>query len=189
MGMVAVTSHKWSVEEFHALPETPGKVVELLDGELLVSPAPRFAHQRAVRVLGFKLDAYVEAHGIAELFSSPTELTPDPWTAVQPDIIVVSLIDGQPIRDGVTPTPRLVVEVLSPSTARFDRGRKRALYQRLGVEYWIVDLDAQLVEQWMPNAISPVICQSEIAWAPTDAPEPFRLDLTAFFARVIPGGP
>ena len=187
MGMVAVTSRKWSVEEFHALPESPGQLVELLDGELLMTPAPRRTHQRAVAVLFEALLPFVRTLG-AEVLSTPEEVSPDPWTAVQPDLVVLPFVAGRLARDDEQPVPLLIVEVLSPSTARFDRGRKRALYQRLGVTYWIVDLDAQLVEQWMPEAVSPVVCHEELRWHPESATEPFRLDLPAFFARVIPGG-
>ena len=188
MGMVAVTSRRWSVEEFHALPETPGQVVELLDGELLVSPAPRFAHQRALRELTVQLHPYLRLHGLGELLFAPAEMSPDRWTAVQPDLSVFPLVDGRPMAEGEQRIPRLIVEVLSPSTSRIDRGHKRTLYQRLGIEYWIVDLDAQLVEQWMPDAVSPVICHPVVEWAPSDAPDPFRLILPTFFAEVIPSG-
>ena len=185
MGMVAVESRRWRVEEFHALPETPGQVVELLDGELVVSPAPRNSHQRALRVLTVLLDSYVRSHGLGDLLCSPNELTPDAWTAVQPDLAVYPLVDGRPLSDGEQRIPRLIVEVLSRSTSRIDRGRKRLLYQRLGVEYWIADLDAEIVEQWLPAATAPVICQSVAVWAPADTSAPFHLDLPSFFDQAV----
>ena len=187
MGMVAVTSRVWSVDEFHAQPETPGAVAELLDGERLVTPAPRASHQRAVGVLFRLLASHVETHALGEAFTAPLEVSPDRWTAVQPDLVVFPLVDGRPVADGEQRTPRLVIEVLSPSTARIDRGPKRVLYQRLGADYWIVDLDAQLVEQWAPAAVSPVICHTEAVWEPVGAPTPFRLELAAYFARVLVG--
>lgn len=185
MGMGAITSHRWTVEEYHALPETPGQVLELLDGELLVSPAPRRTHQRAIAVLFESLLPFVRALG-AEMLMAPEEVSPDPWTAVQPDLLVLPLVNGRIAHDHEQPVPLLLVEVLSPSTARIDRGRKRLLYQRLGVEYWIVDLDARLVEQWMPDAASPVVCHEVVDWAPIGAPAPIRLALPEFFGRVVP---
>jgi hypothetical protein len=50
-------------------------------------------------------------------------------------------------------TGRLVVEVLSPTTARAHRFTKRRLYQEEGIPtYWIVDPDAHFVEVWTPDA-------------------------------------
>jgi len=185
MGMVAITSRRLTVAEFHAMPERDDAVEELLDGELLVRRIPTRSHQRAISTLMLPLSAFLETYALGEVFPPKMQVIPDVWTAVVPDLTVFPLVNGRPMRDDDHPTPRLVIEVLSPDTARIDRGRKRTLYQRLGVEYWIVDLDAQLVEQWMPEAVSPVICLSEIAWAPTDAPEPFRLELPGLFARVV----
>jgi len=53
--------------------------------------------------------------------------------------------------------PLLVIEILSPSTARYDRVEKRPVYLGHGVEYWIVDLDARVIERWMPDDARPEI--------------------------------
>ena len=67
---------------------------------------------------------------------------------------------------GETP-PLLAVEVLSPSTARADRTVKRRLYQRAGVpEYWIVDLEARLVERWRPADERPEVLTDTLTWRP-----------------------
>jgi hypothetical protein len=75
--------------------------------------------------------------------------------------------------------------VLSPSTARFDRVVKRGRYQRAGIEYWIVDLDARLVEQWMPGGDRPRMYAQQLAWQPTGAATPLVLDLERFFDEVL----
>lgn len=63
--------------------------------------------------------------------------------------------------------PRLIVELLSHSTARHDRITKRAVYQECGVpEYWIVDLDARLVERWRPGDERPEILDRALDWRP-----------------------
>ena len=79
--------------------------------------------------------------------------------------------------------PRLVVEVLSPSTARYDRVTKRRRYQRSVVpNYWIVDCDARVVEVWTPDAEGPMIASEVLRWQPDAALEPLNVDLAAYFA-------
>ena len=79
----------------------------------------------------------------------------------------------------------LAVEVVSPSSARGDRFKKRRLYQRRGVEtYWVVDPDAQLVEVWHPTDERPEIVSEVGRWqTKPDAPE-LRIDLAPLFAHV-----
>lgn len=78
---------------------------------------------------------------------------------------------------------RLVAEVLSPSTARFDRFQKRTLYQRQGIEaIWLIDCDARSVEIWEPRAIAPVIAQRELYWHPQSASAPLIIPIESLFA-------
>jgi hypothetical protein len=74
--------------------------------------------------------------------------------------------------------------VLSPGTARFDRVVKRGRYQRYGVDDWIADLDARLVERWSPGSDRPEMVSGSIAWQPVGAPEPITIDLDGLFAEV-----
>ncbi len=81
--------------------------------------------------------------------------------------------------------PTLVVEVLSPATARHDRLTKRRRYQRSGVPtYWIADLDARLVEVWTPSAESPAIAAETLTWQPDVAIAPLVIDLAGYFGEV-----
>ncbi|MFN8992516.1 MAG: Uma2 family endonuclease [Pseudomonadota bacterium] len=186
MSMPATSSRLWSVEEVHALQEQdPGRRYEVVDGALLVSPAPRRSHQRAVALLLRLLSDYVEPTGGREVLASPADVYVDGRTSVQPDVFVIPFVDGQPARDAVDVDSILVLEVLSPATARHDRLVKRALYQRKAAEYWIVDLDAHLLEQWVPGADRPAIWSQRFTWRLEEAAEPFVLDLPAFFARVL----
>lgn len=78
--------------------------------------------------------------------------------------------------------PRLVVEVLSPSTARHDRFTKRAEYQRRGVPlYWIVDPDQQQAEVWTPADHFPTVERERLVWEPEGAAAPFTLLLAELF--------
>ena len=83
----------------------------------------------------------------------------------------------------------LVIEVISPNSALGDRGPKRELYQRHVPEYWIVDLDAQLFERWLPGDDRSEIAREQIEWHPAGASTPFTLDLPAYFARVVGARP
>ena len=81
--------------------------------------------------------------------------------------------------------PLLIAEVLSPSTALFDRVKKRRLYQRVGVPvYWIVDLDARLVEAWTPEAERPVIVDGRLEWQPDPEVPALEIELPELFQKV-----
>jgi Uma2 family endonuclease len=80
----------------------------------------------------------------------------------------------------------LVVEVLSPSTARYDRQVKRRWFQRAGIaEYWIVDPDARLVERWRPAESRPEVLAGVLDWHPQGAGEALLIDLPALFESVL----
>lgn len=188
MGMPQ-TAHHWTPDEVRALP-ADGNRYEVVAGELLVTPAPRFAHQEAILFLGRVLSEYLERTKAGHVGISPADLTPETGALVQPDAFVVGLIGGHRPRDW-TDIERLVlaIEVLSPSTARADRTVKRRLYQRAGVEYWIVDLEARLVERWRPGDERPEIVTEQMEWLPEPGITPLTIDWAAFFGRVFDDAP
>ena len=79
----------------------------------------------------------------------------------------------------------LGVEVLSPSSSRHDRVRKRPLYQRNVPDYWIIDLDARLFERWTPSDDRPALVTDTLVWQPEGAATRFTLDVQAYFASVV----
>ena len=177
----------WTAERVRALPDD-GLRYEVVDGELLVTPAPRWAHQRAVAELFVILREHVRRHRLGEVTFSPADVELDPRTLVQPDLFVVPLVDGVRMQEWSDIEGRLLlaVEVLSPSTARADRHLKRRRYQRAGIpEYWIVDLDARLVERWRPGDERAELLAETLDWSPSGAAEPLVLDLPAWFATVL----
>lgn len=186
MSMPALQERYWTADAVRALPED-GKRYECIDGELLVTPAPRGLHQLALREIFVRLLPYVDEHHLGELLWSPADIELEPQTLVQPDLFVLQLKDGvERFRQWTDiRTLLLAIEVLSPSTARYDRVVKRRFFQRTGVaEYWIVDLDAQLVERWRPGVASPEILAETLRWQPAGAPEPLEIQLEALFARL-----
>jgi Uma2 family endonuclease len=157
-----------------------------VDGVLLVSPTPRTAHQSAVMVLAMLLESLVRPAGVGAVIPAPSEWVLDPRTLVQPDLYVVPLVAGRrPRPHDERGHPLLFVEVSSTSTAHFDRVVKRERYLRAGIEYWIVDLDARLVERWVPGEDRPSLHAEELAWQPSGATAPFVLALEPFFVEVL----
>jgi Uma2 family endonuclease len=124
---------------------------EAIEGDLYVIPAPSRRHQWAVHQLDVELHRLLVEPGHGEVYPAPFGVEfPDTEEGVQPDLLFVRRerldIIGE---DWLRGAPDLVVEILSPSTAKKDRGVKLKLYRRQGVAvYWIVDLDAEAVEVW-----------------------------------------
>jgi Uma2 family endonuclease len=185
MGMPAQHT-EWTAEMARELPDD-GNRYEVLDGELFVTPAPSLLHQRAVRVLYDVLAPYVNAHDIGEVLWSPADIEFSPRRLLQPDFFVVPPLPGGRARSWVEiKSLLLAVEVLSPSTARADRLKKRRIYQNEGVpEYWIADTDARLVERWRPGDERPEILIASLSWQPVERVDPLVIDLPRFFAGVL----
>ena len=188
MGMPAQTLHRWTAREVRELIDAAPLATpryELVDGELLVTPSPSFPHQRAVGELLVALHQYLETQRVGVVVSSPSDVELEPEDIRQPDVYVVPinesrrvLRDGNPIRELL-----LAIEVVSPSSGRHDRVKKRPGYQRHVDEYWILDVDSRLVERWRPGDERPEILTTTIAWQPRDATSSVEIDLPSFFAR------
>ncbi len=101
--------------------------------------------------LGVALYRVLQEPGHGVVVAAPVGVEfPDSEEGVQPDLVFVSKARSGIIRRGwIRGAPDLVVEILSPTTARRDRGVKLDLYRRQGVaEYWIVDGNARSVTAW-----------------------------------------
>lgn len=133
--------------DYAALPDD-GRRYEIHDGELWVMPAPSPLHQRLLGALYRRLHAHVTAHGLGEVILSPLDVILVDTTIVQPDLVYLDPTrSGSVSTRGIEGPPTLAIEVVSPSTVRIDRERKRQLYARYGVRYyWIVDPDGRAVE-------------------------------------------
>ncbi len=185
MGMPQATEG-WTAEMVRALPDD-GNRYEVVDGELLVTPAPRLRHQEAVMELMFMVRPYVHGHGLGCALASPADIEFDPRTLVQPDLFVAPLVAGRRPREwSEIKQLLLAVEVLSPSTARADRTVKRRRYQRHAVpQYWLVDLDARLVERWRAEDDRPEIVTDMLLWHPDPNVPSLEIELPRFFAAVL----
>jgi len=176
---------RWTADQVRALPDD-GNRYEVVDGELLVTPAPARPHQRAAFELAKLLDRFVGALALGEVLLSPADVELDPHSMVQPDIFVEGLVDGRLPGTWNAGAPLLLaVEILSPSTARADRTTKRRRYQRAGIpEYWIVDIDARVVERWRPGDERPEVLGESIEWRPVPGADPLAIVLPPLFARI-----
>jgi len=144
--MADIVKIQMTAAEFLALPES-NQPTQLIDGEMIVTPSPIPAHQRCVLNSIQILEALIPD---GEIFVSPIDLYLDDSNVPQPDVLWIAAngkcVVGEKYLSG---PPDLIVEVLSPSTAREDRTVKFLLYEKFGVrEYWIVD-PAKLIEVWI----------------------------------------
>ena len=160
-----------------------GNRYELVHGELLVSPSPRWVHQRIVKRLIVSIDPFCEAHGCGELVTSPADISWGSDSLVQPDLFVVAPKEAGGLDWSEVRTLDLVVEVLSPSTAKQDRFQKRRLYQLQGVKsLWLVDADLKQVEVWTPDAAFPKVESLRVTWTPPAADVSLTIELATLFA-------
>ncbi len=184
-------ARRWTVAEVRELTneERHWPRYELIDGELLVTPAPRPVHQIAVGMLFRAIAEYVDAQRLGMALMSPSDLELEDDTVTQPDVFVIPREyshEGGPFREWRQVRGLLLAgEVLSPASKRADRVTKRQFFQRVGVpDYWIVDLDARMVERWQPQDAASELVRDSLMWRPVGSTEPFRLDLDVFFSRV-----
>ena len=130
-----------------AMPED-GRRYEIHGGELVVVAAPLLRHQIAALEIATILNAYGHRSG-GRAVTAPFDIVFDEYDVVQPDVVFFRAERSHLVRlDVVTrAAPDIAVEVLSPSTASVDRGRKTEMFARYGVpEYWIVDPVGRQVE-------------------------------------------
>ena len=188
MAMPAIKP-RWTAREVRQLiAENPLQTprYELVDGELLVTPSPTGAHQLAVALLWKALYEYLTRNPVGRALTSPLDVQLEPENIVQPDVLVVPPQEARRVLTEMPATELiLVAEVLSPSSGRHDRVTKRPPYQRHVPEYWIVDLDARLVERWRPPDERPEVLTKHLIWHPSGATESFSLDLPRYFAEIF----
>lgn len=136
-----------------------GERYEIIFGDLYMMSSPMTAHQAVFRELFLKIGNYLEGKP-CKIFSAPFDVrlferkidSPNNVdTVVQPDIMVVcdkKKIDNK----GCKGAPDWIIEILSPSSRRYDKITKRELYEQAGVrEYWIVDPDYHYVDVYVLN--------------------------------------
>lgn len=173
----------WTVTDLEGLPDD-GLRYELVDGTLLVSPAPTKAHQRCVGRLHLLLTQACPDH--LEVFLAPTDYQPTDRRSFEPDLLVVRRDD--PGERAVTTPLALAVEVLSPSSRSVDLVLKREVYEQSGVQsYWVVDPVERSVLVWTRGADGFGTPAEVTAEGRLDVVVPFAVSLVP--AELVPPGP
>ncbi len=125
---------RFTYEDYKSLPESMAKRYELLNGEILMVPAPTTTHQFVAANLEFILQAFVRAHHLGVVLDSPIDVVfgqGDDREVVQPDIFYISHRRRDIIiEDEIQGAPDLIVEIISPGTEKRDLGYKKHLYGR-----------------------------------------------------------
>jgi Uma2 family endonuclease len=175
--MEAVTTMPWGREltraDLEAMPDD-GHRYELLDGTLVVTPAPTWRHQNAVTQLLVLLH-----RGCPEgmrVLTAPVDVALADDTVLQPDLLVARKTDfGE--RD-LPAAPLLAVEVLSPSTRLVDLNLKKARYEQAGCpSYWVVDPELGALTVWQLEDGRYVEVVSAAGDDPVAVTEPFPLEV------------
>lgn len=145
-------TREWTVDDYLMLGDD--LLAQLINGELVLSPAPNTNHQRVLRKLYDQLKACMSS---GELFFSPIDLYVDRINVFQPDLVFVSDAQKSIVTErGIEGAPALIVEVVSPSNSFVDRNLKRHKYLEFGVaEYWIVDPGNKTLEIYTTNVDHP----------------------------------
>ena len=123
-------------------------IFELIDGEIVPRNYPTVTHQRILKRLVVKFDVFINEKALGEILFAPFGVVLDNFDDVQPDLIFVAAANQGIIQEGgIFGVPDLLVEIISPSSIKTDRGKKFKLYERMGVaEYWIVDINNRSIE-------------------------------------------
>ncbi len=137
--------------DYARLPE--GFPAQLIAGILVKEPAPTYGHQALV---GRLRDALVLVVAPDLVVVSPTDVAIDDHNVLQPDVVVLRSVP--PLDASDVGIPHIAIEVLSPSTARHDRGVKRRLLLEAGVEeVWLLDPKRRTIEVWRDTGATRVL--------------------------------
>ncbi len=133
------TSRHWTYQDYLQLEDDQRH--EIIEGQLIMVPAPSSFHQWYSRNLEILLFDFVRKYELGYVFDAPIDVILSEDTVVQPDILFIAKDRREIIRErGIFGAPDLIVEIVSPSSVHHDYHTKQRLYERFGVrEYWLVD--------------------------------------------------
>ena len=169
---------EWTVDDYLMLGED--LLAQLINGELVMSPAPNTNHQRVLRNLYDRLKV-LDLGG--ELFFAPIDLYLDQSNVFQPDLVFVhNEIRSIITERGIEGVPALIAEVVSPSNSYVDRNLKKHKYLEIGVlEYWIVDPGNKTLEVYTSNEDKPSLYLAGEGTVVSNVLGPNKFDLQQLF--------
>ncbi|MHA1450257.1 MAG: Uma2 family endonuclease [Candidatus Hodarchaeales archaeon] len=128
-----------ALQKFPEWPEGP--LLEIIQGELFLSPSPSIEHQRISINLELSIIPFVKVRGLGEVLHAPIDVILSEEDVVIPDIIFISKDNSDVIIEGkIIGAPDLIIEILSPANRKRDLFEKKILYEKYCVkEYWIVN--------------------------------------------------
>ncbi len=175
----------WTVADLEQLP-ADGNRYEILHGELLVTPMPSVSHQDVAMSLSVRLYNWCRVH-TGWRCAAPGGLFISETSWVEPDIAVYPISRRAHISDWRDlPAPALVVEILSPSTTKVDRHRKRPAYLARGVgEVWLVDIETRTIERWTAASDFPEVHRESSVWEPVEGLPPLVIDHDELFGPAV----
>ena len=137
----------WTYDDYAALPDD-GQRYEIVNGVLLMAPAPTPEHQSIAVRIAYYLFPHIDIAGIGKLFTAPIDVELRPKDVFQPDVVVVLNARLNIVKKKrIIGAPDLAIEVASPSTEAYDRLTKYERYAHAGItEFWIVKPTTRTVE-------------------------------------------
>lgn len=171
---------QYTVDQVRAFPDD-GNRYELVEGMLLVTPAPIPRHQLAANRLMFALTSFLGPAAPAYVVG-PGEIEIQPSLHMEPDVLVFPSTYSPSSKWTEIKEWWLAVEVLSPSSKYYDRDYKLDAYLRVGVEeVWLVDLDRQSIEVSARDGRRLEPHSGVLHWRPSRQRQPLELDLVEVF--------
>ena len=182
MGM-AVSIPFYTVDDLERFPDD-GNRYELLEGVLIVTPAPNIRHQVIAARLASYLLLGISPKGEAGVVTPGVVLRP-PGTQLEPDVLVFPARFTANLKWTAITEHWLAVEIFSPSSKIYDREFKRGAYLTLGVrEVWLVDADERTIEVSRADGVVEV-SRDRVVWAIPGADRSITIDLNDLFAGIV----
>jgi len=181
MGM-AISVPRYTVDDLEQFPDD-GNRYEIIDGMLLVTPAPRAVHQNIVSRISLPLALGLQRPGHARVVG-PGVVSAPPFTQLEPDILVYPSRFGPDVNWPMVTEHWLAVEVLSRSSRVYDREFKRDAYFVLGVkQVWLVDIVDRSIDVWRSRTEHDVV-RDIVRWQVPTLDVVIPIDLAEVFAEL-----
>jgi Uma2 family endonuclease len=164
-----------------------GPRYQLIEGEMHMTPAPSRFHQTILGNIYLIIRSYLDANPIGEVYRSLFDVVLTDINGYQPDVLSVADKHRAVLTDaGAEGAPDSIVEILSPSTAHHDKGVKREVYARTGVEeFWLIDPDQRRTQvcRFKDDVETPIATYDDASSFTTQLLPGLAIDTARIFAR------